>query len=960
MTTPPLDLVGAGVLPPRARYATDARTLPLDGEWSVRFSPSWAEAPDDLGDPELDIDGWDRIPVPSSWPMQPSAPASERPWYTNTRFPFPIDPPHVPDADVIGDHAVRFDWEPGGATRLRLEGVDAAGTVYVNGVEAGRLRGSRIVHELDISHLVRAGGNLLVVRVARWAETSYLEDQDMWWLPGVFRPVTVLDRPVDGIDDVRVEADWRDGVATLRVVVDTPAAEPVLVELPELGLRATAGEAVTVPGAEPWSAERPRLYDLVVTAPGETARLRIGFRTVRIDGHRLLVNDLPIRLRGVNRHEHHPDLGRVVPRSVVQHELRLMKRHSIDAIRTSHYPPHPDLLELADELGFWLIVECDYETHGFEHVGWRGNPSDDPAWQAALVDRMARTVERDRNHPSVIMWSLGNEAGTGRNLAAMAAEARRRDPSRPIHYEGDWSSPDVDVYSRMYPHPDEVALIGRGEEPALDDPALDARRRGMPFVLCEYAHAMGNGPGGLAEYQTAIETGDRNIGGFVWEWLEHGIRRRAANGREFWAYGGDFGEPVHDGNFVADGLVDADRRPRPGLADVARVYAPVAFEFDGDAVRVTNRRDHIGTSWLRAEWMRETPDGALAHGTLPLPEIAPRGTATVELPPDARGDGVLTVVAVLAADTAWAEAGHELAWAQRGALAVPPPLDASAAPRELGDELGLGPARLRPRTGGLRIDDLDLGSPELVLWRAPTDNDRGRGLLPLRGHDREPMSEADMWEAAELPRLLTRLVSVQTTDDAVEVETRVGPAVYDWAARVRIRYTSDGAGLGMSVRVDPIGDWPCTWARVGLRFRLPFEPTARWRGLGPGQSYPDTGLAARLGSWSATLDELRTEYARPQESGARAGVVTAVLSGPDGRGLQIDGDGFAFTANPWTAAELAAAPHPTDLPDPAPGCWLTLDLAQHGVGTAACGPGVLPAYRLEPRPVEGRLTLRRR
>ncbi|HXR45136.1 MAG TPA: glycoside hydrolase, partial [Pseudolysinimonas sp.] len=274
---PTVDLVGSGALPPRARFTTDAATLRLDGEWAVRWSPSWDAAPDDLGTPELDLAGWEPIPVPSSWPMQ----GHGLPWYTNTRFPFPVDPPHVPDDNPIGDHAIRFDWEPGGATLLRLEGVDAAGTVVVNGLTVGTTRGSRIVHEFDISAAVRPGSNLLVVRIARWAETSYLEDQDMWWLPGLFRPVTVLDRPRDGIRDIRVEAGYRDGAASLRVEVD---GAPARVAVPELGIEAAAGELVSVPGAAPWSAEEPRLYDLVVTTPGETARLRIGFRTVRIDG----------------------------------------------------------------------------------------------------------------------------------------------------------------------------------------------------------------------------------------------------------------------------------------------------------------------------------------------------------------------------------------------------------------------------------------------------------------------------------------------------------------------------------------------------------------------------------------------------------------------------------------------------------------------------------------------------
>ncbi len=958
------ELVGRGALPPRTRFDTDARALTLDGDWAVRWSGSPASAPDDLADPGLDLTGWERIPVPSSWPMH----GHGAPWYTNTRYPFPIDPPHVPDQNPVGDHAVRFDWAPGGRTVLRLDGIDAAGTVVVNGIEVGTTRGSRLVHEFDISDAVRDGSNLLVVRVAQWAATSYLEDQDMWWLPGIFRSVTVLDEPAGGIADLRVSADWRAGAAGLRVDVELAGREAgaVVVEVPELGVRTTAGQTVPVPGAEPWSAESPRCYDLVVSTPVQTARLRIGFRTVRVDGVRLLVNDAPIRLRGVNRHEHHPDLGRVVPRAVVEHELRLMKQHNINAIRTSHYPPHPDLPALADELGFWLIAECDLETHGFFHVDWRRNPSDKPEYEDACRDRMARTVERDRNHPSVIMWSLGNESDSGQNLSAMAEEARQRDPSRPLHYEGDWSCPDVDVYSRMYAHSDEVTLIGRQQEDPLTDPTLDARRRGMPFVLCEYAHAMGNGPGGLAEYQVAMESGDRNIGGFVWEWLEHGIRQCTPDGREFYAYGGDFGEPVHDSNFVADGLVDADRRPRPGLADVARVFAPVRFAIggtdgtggtggtEGIEVTTTNLQDFADLSAFAGRWARLSADGSERSGTFALPEVAPRGTGATRLPPEAGGTSVLTVSAVLAADTAWAPAGHEVAWAQAGALPVPPPTQATAAPVDDDTEISLGPATIHRCTGRIRLGSLELAGPELVLWRAPTDNDRGIASVVAPGDPLPSTSEAHDWEAAELPRLTTRVERVEAGDDFVEVLTYVAPRVFDWGARVRIRYTSDGEALAMDVRVDPVGDWPCSWARVGLRFRLPDVETVTWRGRGPGQSYPDTGLGQRLGTWIAGPDKLRTDYVRPQESGSRADVVDVRFDGP---GLQIDGEPFAFTLSPWSAEQLAAAAHPTDLPV-VDGYWLTVDLAQHGIGTASCGQGVLPAYRLDPRTVTGRLTLR--
>lgn len=331
----------------------------------------------------------------------------------------------------------------------------------------------------------------------------------------------------------------------------------------------TAKEAATsqtlhVGAVEPWSAESPTLYQLRITTPVQTLDLNVGFRSITVEDAQIKLNGKPLLFRGVNRHEHNPDLGRTVPQEQVLRELHLMKQHNINAIRTAHSAPHPFLLHAADQLGFYIIDECDYETHGFEDGDWAGNPSAGPQYRHALLDRMARLVERDKNHPSIIMWSLGNEAGTGANLEAMAQWTKQRDPERLVHYEGDWASPYVDVYSRMYASPAEVELIGRQQEEPLADAEQDGHRRNLPFVLCEYAHAMGNGPGGLQEYQDLFDNYPRLQGGFVWEWIEHGIRQHTLDGEAYFAYGGDFGEKVHDGNFVID----------PGAAH-GRVHAQV-------------------------------------------------------------------------------------------------------------------------------------------------------------------------------------------------------------------------------------------------------------------------------------------------------------------------------------------------------------------------------------------------
>jgi beta-galactosidase len=373
--------------------------------------------------------------------------------------------------------------------------------VWVNGVEAGITSGSRLPTEFDVTSLVRVGSDiLLAVRVNQWSAGSYLEDQNMWWMSGIFRDVALIAEPAHAIHDFFVHADFDHVAGAGTLLVETTHAARLVVA--ELGIDVAAGETVTIPAVEPWSAESPRLYQATLHSETERVDLRIGFRHVEIVDGVLRVNGVRILFRGVNRHEFHPDTGRTLTEATMLEDVLLMKRNNINAVRTSHYPPHPRFLELCDEYGLWVIDECDLETHGLlpdDEVPMPGNPVVDPRWEQSRVSRMRRMVERDKNHPSVIMWSLGNECGPGPNLGAMAAWTRERDPSRVLHYERDRSSQYVDVYSRMYPSHEEVHLIGRREEESLDDPVLDARRRAKPFILCEYAHAMGNGPGGLSE-----------------------------------------------------------------------------------------------------------------------------------------------------------------------------------------------------------------------------------------------------------------------------------------------------------------------------------------------------------------------------------------------------------------------------------------------------------------------------
>ena len=927
---------GRGSLPTVASFVTDASVVDLSGEWKFRWSPTVAAAPEDL--PGADTSQWGRMTVPASWVM-PSLdtihPAPHGlPAYTNVQYPFAVDPPFPPDANPVGDYALEFSVAalPDGAV-LRFEGIEGAATVWLNGTELGTTRGSRLPTTFSATGLV-VGRNVLEVRVAQFSAASYLEDQDEWWAPGIIREVTLRARPAGGVTDVFVHASYSEGLGTL--LVDT--AEPAAVEIAELGLSTTSGQSIEMP-VEPWSAESPRLYELVVSTASERLVVQVGFRTVSVEGGVLSVNGRPIVLRGVNRHEHDPDFGRAVTNSVMLDELALMKRNNINAIRTSHYPPHPALLDAADRLGFYVIDECDIETHGFGMFEWRRNPSDEPIWTEAYLDRAERMVERDKNHPSIIMWSLGNEAGTGKNFVAMANWIRERDPSRPIHYEGDYDCEYVDVWSRMYASHAEVAAIGVREEPALDDKSLDARRRAMPFVLCEYAHAMGNGPGGLTEYQDLFEQHPRLAGGFIWEWLEHGIRR--ADGSM--AYGGDFGEVVHDGNFVIDGLVSADREPRPQLADLAAVFAPVVMTVAAEPWQVTleSRYDVIDTSHLQFAWVVDGSAGEVSRGLLEVEAIAARGNATVSLGAQAVAEAsqperVLTITAALAADTEWAKAGHILAQSQFSSVREPSYLTKSNAS-----------FRLDQTTGALvALGEIEVANWRLELWRAPTDNDLG-----IAWSEKPHVPLATRWAELGLDHLVSRLVSIDSVADVTTVVTRVGGPGREELVELECVWTASDASLTLEASITPlsVGDQP--WARVGLSFTVaPQFKDVDWFGLGPGQGYPDTGQGNRFGWHTATVDELQVPHVRPQESGARRDILALTLGG-GGSALEVRGDAFAATVRPWSTEAVAAVTHLEELvPDGR--IHVVLDHKQSGVGTAACGPGVLPEYQLHAEPMK--------
>ncbi|KUO03139.1 glycoside hydrolase family 2 TIM barrel-domain containing protein [Streptomyces caeruleatus] len=944
-TTPSVDYVedvspGTGALAPRAWYATsDAQSLSLNGSWRFRLSATADAEDDSFAEEGYDAGDWAEVTVPGHWVLQGDG-AFGSPIYTNHLYPFPVDPPHVPTENPTGDHVRVFDlpadWPADGGAVLRFDGVESCARVWLNGTELGEFKGSRLPHEFAVAELLKPAGNVLAVRVHQWSAGSYLEDQDQWWLPGIFRDVTLLHRPTGSVGDFFVHAsyDHTTGEGTLRVDSDVDGR----VSVPALDIDVATGEPVTV-AVEPWSAETPKLYDGELVTAGERVPLRIGFRTVVLEDGLVKVNGRAILFKGVNRHEWHPEKGRALDLETMREDVLLMKRHNLNAVRTSHYPPQPAFLDLCDEYGLWVIDECDLETHGFTEQAWRDNPVDDDRWTPALLDRAARMVERDKNHPSIVFWSLGNEAGTGRGLTAMAEWIHGRDPERLVHYEGDWDCRDTDVYSRMYADHQEVERIGQN----LDGGTL--KRRELPFIQCEYGHAMGNGPGGIADYQQLFERYERLQGGFIWEWIDHGVTHPELG----YAYGGDFGEELHDGNFVCDGLIFPDRTPSPGLVEYKKVIEPVRIDGDGadGTVRVTNAYDFGDLSHLRFEFSYQVDGFPTGAHTLAVPPLAPGESAEVKLPASAPdGDGAevqWTVRALLAEDTPWAGEGHEVAWAQRTvASRAPLPAATGAGPTADGDRITLGPATFDARSGALRsIGGVDVTGLRLDVWRATTDNDEGASW-------QDDTRWGVLWRQLGLHRMRHRIEGVESDGDALVVRTRVAPAAREVGLRTVYRWTSDGTRVRLTVSVTPEGDWKVPLPRLGVRFGLPAEGTdsAAWYGSG-GEAYPDTRAAARHLQWDASIEELQTPYVRPQENGARADVRWVELGG-----LRIDGaPEFWFSARRWTNEQLDAARHLTDL-TPGDTVWVNLDHGQHGIGSQSCGPGPLPQYFLKAEPAE--------
>ena len=926
---------GAGaLLPPRAHLADDPGTLSLDGTWSFvyhRTDPTpWANVEEPWDEPAVSDDA-DTIDVPSHWVLRGNG-RYGRPAYTNVDFPFPVDPPYPPEANPVGDYRRTFElpdgWEDD-LIALRFDGVESQVSVWVNGAWVGMARGSRLAHECDITGRVHPGENTITVRVHQFSPGSYLEDQDQWWLPGIFRSVSLRRLAPGSIEDLWIDTDYEAGVgyATVeaRVLGAREASLVGRLAIDGLGICLLTlekgddgryrSDRLQVGDVRPWNPEDPALYEARVSINGGDGlvdgerRLRIGFRRVSIEDGVLTANGNPLRLNGVNRHEVRADEGRVFDEEWARADLALMKSMGINAIRTSHYPPHPRLLDLADEIGLWVMLEGDIETHGFEGAGeWIDNPSDDPRWSDAYLDRTMRAFERDKNHPSIMSWSLGNESGTGANLAACARWIRERTGGRAVvHYEGDHALEYTDIYSRMYPTLEEVAAVLDDSDlhaevavpthvAAQVDNAARERIRRAPYLMCEYLHAMGTGPAGALGYAAQMSH-PRHAGGFVWEWRDHALWRTLPDGRRALSYGGDFGEEVHDGNFVCDGLVDALSRPYAGT-----------------------------WAWVAAM----APDApALAHA------IAEADSGLV---------GERDRLRALA---------DALLFPCVDEVNSPYALDESGRVARIGDM-------------PVRID--------LSVFRAPTDNDRGRGPVDYWGVDATDLgplgvgrgeagtSHAMRWERARLHLLRRRLVSIEEDGVVRRVVERWAPPAAQFGVTLTWEYAPVHIGeegpnaLSVSLRVAPYGTWPPRVPRLGLRLEL---PGSTWHATWLGDTmigYADMSVPGARGCGSGDACDLWDVCVRPQEGGHRQGLEALSLRGEAGEFLILPASSLGWSVSRWSERELAQASHWEDLPD-SERLFLWLDVFQDGIGTRSCGPDARPEVAGRMRDVDVRVVI---
>lgn len=1028
------------------------RTLSLNGQWRFRWTPVPEDRITDFYRETFDDSGWVLFPVPANWEVN----GYGTPIYVSAGYPFRIDPPRVTgepkqryttyeERNPVGQYRRTFTlpdaWAGGGQTFLRFEGVMSAFYVWVNGVRVGYSQGSMEPSEFNLTSYVRQGDNQIALEVYRYSDGSYLEDQDFWRMSGIHRDVTLYHTPDLRIKDFTVRtlpADntyrdfWLEIDPELALYNGRTESQPsackgyhIIAKLddktvgsydaetlldidhraslmnewyPQRGPRKMGRIRARIPAPRQWTAETPELYTLELSVAdslgnvSERIRTRIGFRTAEVKDGQLLVNGKPVRFRGVNRHEHDPRLGRVMTEERMLQDILLMKQANVNAVRTSHYPNVSRWYELCDSLGLYVMDEADIEEHGL-----RGTLASDPDWHAAFMDRAVRMAERDKNHPCVVMWSMGNESGYGPNFAAISAWLHDFDPTRPVHYEGAQGvdgQPDpatVDVISRFYTRVQQEYLnpgIAEGEDKERAENArwerlLSIAQRtndNRPVMTSEYAHCMGNALGNFKEYWDEIYSHPRMLGGFIWDWVDQGIYKTRPDGHIMVAYGGDFGDQPNLKAFCFNGVVMSDRETTPKYYEVKKVYQPIRFMADkvyaqaayplsGTHYKIINRHHHIGLGQYRCLWTIHADGKTVKHGELVLPDIQPGDTAAITLPAEAvkaaitcgaEADVRLRLSLVLRERTDWAKAGYEVAaeqfCLQEGKLPEKFPVNkGKLAVREDKESLTLEGRGFRAawdmHTGsmttlvynGQEIVSASDGMsqvPTLQAFRAPTDNDKSFGNWLAKDWKNHSLDSPQVQTASPQWQ--------QQEDGSIRITTRTVHRYASGSLTAVTVYTvlADGT-MGLETTFTPTGELP-ELPRLGIAFPLsPALQRFAWYGRGPWENYPDRKTSCDVGLWRSKTGEQYTPYPRPQDSGNLEEVRYLTLTNSKGRGIRVEAIGKPFSASAlhYTVSDLYNTAHDCDLKLRSE-VILSLDAAVLGLGNSSCGPGVLKKYAI--------------
>ena len=998
----------------------------LDGEWDFRLAArpedvTGSDVSDDAGD------GWQHATVPGCWTMDPAV--DDHPHYTNVRMPFDCEPPEVPDDNPTGVYRTSFRLPRGWKSRrtvLHVGGAESCLYVFCNGTAVGMGKDSRLPQEFDLTPHLRSGDNQLTLVVVRWSDGSWLEDQDHWWMAGLHREVFLYSSGHTHLSDVRVQGELAEDLLTGELTVDVEVgaaepgpgwraevmvldadgrpmlAQPLTADVPVFDRSSPMAETVsayvyrgrvarvreTFDDVTPWSSERPVLHTLVVSLidpDGDVAEVtatRFGFRRVEIVDRELLLNGYPVFIRGVNRHDHDPDTGKTVSPAAMRDDAVLMKQHNINAVRTAHYPNDPRFLDACDELGLWVVDEANVETHA--RLASLGA---DSRFELAIADRIRRMVARDRNHPSIFSFSLGNESGYAPIHDAMAAWVRRADPSRVVHYEGAvlpvWqqastdpgdAGPATDIICPMYPTIESLTSWAARTEDSGEQ---------RPLIMSEYSHAMGNSNGSLGDYWAVIETTPGLQGGFIWDWKDQGLRAVDDEGREYWAYGGHFGDQPNDATFCCNGLTWPDGTPKPALYEYADLGSPVRFrpsDLKRGRVVLVNLQDWRDVSWLAGEYDVRVDGEVVASGTFDLPELPGGFEATVEIDVPvvdvpAGAEAHLDLRCVVAEPQPWADAGHRVAWQQFDLPTTKRSPKPASADRSgdidvevdgteitVGDTVVTWNEDQAAVTGVAHRGRQLLAWPiEASLWRAPTEND-GRRL-----DDAALAGALRSWLALGLDRIRIEAVSARRrkqSDGGVQLtlrrRLRLPGADEPVDHRQQVLVRPDGAIVFDEELALPrsLDDLP----RIGSRFEAMGDlDQLQWYGRGPRETYVDRETAEQLGRWSSSVADQYVPYVLPQEHGNHTDTRWFCLTDAAGDGLLVSAtnrlDPFGFTARFHHDDDLYAATTTADL-EPSDTVEVHVDVLQRGVGTGACGPDTLPPYQVTGGPARWSWALR--